>query len=463
MKYTIERLPESRVAIDVEMEPEVVEAAVNRVARRLAQRARIPGFRPGKAPRYIIEMHFGRSALYEEASEELIQQALKEIMDKGDVDPVGQAQVETFELEPFSFRLVIPVRPTVTLGDYRALRFPEEVQEVTDEEVDHALKHMQDEQTVWKEPEPLRPAQIGDRLTVDLLGKTAEKTIEEHQGAEIVVGNENLLPGFEALVGAEVGQTLEIPTTLPEEMEDTELAGQPATFTVTIQGLKEPEAPALDDDFARNFGEGEETLEALRARLRSGLEERAREQAREKVLVQMLDAVVEGATLEMPQAMIDNEAEALFEEQANQLKSYGLSMEQFLRYAGQTEEEYREKFTAEAPGRLRRYLVLREFLRVEGIAEGADMQEQLEERLLAIARGEATAAAVTEDAGAGPEEEGPAVVEAALGAEVVEPASAGEEPPVEDEAESEEKPPAEDEPEVAEGKPEPEEERPAAV
>jgi trigger factor len=447
MKYTIEELPESRVAIDVEYEQQVLEAAVDRVARRLAQRARIPGFRPGKAPRYIIEMHFGRSTLYEEASEELIQKAFQEIMDKGEVDPVGQAHVEALELEPFSFRLIVPVRPAVTLGDYRALRFPEEVQEITDEDVEHALQHMQDDQTVWQEPDPLRPAQAGDRVTVDLLGVSGEKTIEDHKGAEIIVGNEDLLPGFEALVGAEVGQTLEIETTLPEEMKEEELAGQPATFTVTIQGLKEPDAPPLDDDFARNFGEGEETLAELQARLRGELEELARKRAREEVLVQMLDAVIEGATLEMPQAMIDSEAEALFEEQANQLKSYGITMDQFLQYSGQSEEEFRERFTAEAPGRLRRYLVLRELIRVEGIEEGPEMQEQLEELMLAIARGELEAAEGEEDTAAGP-------VEAEEGEELtpLEEAPAADEPEG-DEVAPEEAPPVVDEPELEEEPP----------
>lgn len=402
MKYTIERLPESRVAIDVEIEQEAVEAAVNRIARRLAQRARIPGFRPGKAPRYIVEMHFGRSTLYEEASEELVKETLREIVDKGEIEPVGQAEVEKLELEPFSFRLVIPVRPTVTLGDYRALRFPEEVYQVTDEDVEHALKHLQDEQTVWKEPDPLRPAQVGDRLTADLLGRVEEKTIEDRKGVEIVVGNEELLPGFEALVGVEAGQVVEIAATLPAELEDKELAGRPASFTVTVHGLKEPEVPPLDDEFARNLGEGEETLAALRARLRDTLEERARTQARDKVLEQMLNGVVEGATLELPQAMVDDEAQSLFEEQAAQFKTYGISLDQYLRYAGQTEEEYRKLFALQAPGRLRRYLVLREFLRAEGLQEGSEMQKQLEDRLLAIARGElepVAAAAVGEGAG----------------------------------------------------------------
>jgi trigger factor len=423
MKYTIERLPESRVAIDVEVEPEIVEQALGRAARRIAQRARIPGFRPGKAPRYIVEMHFGRNVLYEDAGEELIQQALKEIMDKGEIEPVAQADVEKFEKEPFSFRLVIPVRPTVTLGDYRTLRFPEEVLEVTDEDVEHALKHMQDEQTVWKEPDPFRPARAGDRVVVDLLGHVGEKVIEERKDVEVVVGDENLLPGFEALVGAESGQTLQINTTVPEDLEDKELAGQSAIYTVAIHGIKEPEAPPVDDEFARSFGEGEQTLDELRARLRRDLGDYARKQAREKVLVQMLDAVVEGAAVDMPQVMVANETDALFEEQAQQMRTYNLSMAQYFQFTGQSEEEYRQELAKVAPGRMRRYLVLRELIRVEGIAEGTEMQEQLQERLLAIARGEL--ALLVEELAAPAAEETPAPAKKPRRAKK-QPAAAGE-------------------------------------
>ncbi len=416
MKYAMERLPESRVAIDVEVEPEAVEQAIERVVRRIAQKARIPGFRPGKAPRYIIEMHFGREYLLEEAGEELVKRALQEVIDKGEVEPVGPAELEKFERQPFSFRLVVPVRPTVTLGDYRALRFPEEVREITDEDVEHALRHMVEEQTVWKEPDPRRPARAGDRLVVDLVGRVGEKEIESRKGAEIVVGDPDLLPGFEALAGAEVGRTVEIPTTLPAEMEDKELAGQAALYTVTINGLKEPEVPPLDDDFARNYGDGAQTLDELRANLRAKLTETARQQARERVLMQMLDAIVDGATVDMPQVLLQNEAEALYQEQAEQLRAYQVSMEQFLQWSGQSEEEYRKRLAEAAPGRMRRYLVLRELLRAEGLSEGPQMTAQLEERLLAIARGELEApaagaeepAVAAEPAAPVPAEEAPA-------------------------------------------------------
>jgi len=405
MKYTIERLPQSRVAIDVEIEDERVEQALNQAARRIAREYRIPGFRPGKAPRYVVEARYGRAALYEQAADDLVRQSYQEILQKGEFEPVGQAELEKVNLQPFTFRLVVPVMPTVRLGDYRALRFPLEVAEVTDTQVQQALEHLQAEQTVWKEPDPPRPARAGDRLTVDLAGYSGERLIEQRQQVEIEAGDANLLPGFEALIGAEVGQTVEIHTTLPEDLEDKELAGQPATYTVTIHNIKEAEVPPLDDEFARSFT-AEQTLEELRARLRREMEEAARQAAREKVLEQMLQAIVEGAEVDIPQVLVDQEAAELYTEQEKRLRKINIPMARYVEWIGESDESYRQRLAEAAPERLRRFLVLQELIRAEGLSGEADqVRDQLSQRLLDIASGAlaeaATAAPAEETAAAG--------------------------------------------------------------
>lgn len=395
MKYTIERLPESRVAIEVEIEAEQVEKALNRAVQRLSRRYRIPGFRPGRAPRYIIEARLGRGALYEEAAQELIQQAYQEILQKGEFEPVHQAELETLQLEPFSFRLVVPVRPSVRLGDYRSLRFPMEVPEVGDTDVERVLERLQAQQTIWKVPEPARPARLGDRLTVELVGRIGEREFERHSPVELTLGDPNLLPGFEALVGAEVGQTVEFQTALPEDLEDKELAGQTATYTVTIQAIHEPEVPPLDDELARFFGH--ETLSALRAHIRRELEEQAQKGARERVLAQMLREMVKGATVDMPQALVEEVARSLYRDREKQLRGLKVSMAQYLQWAGKEEGELLEELREVAEERLRSHLVLQEFIRAEGLeGEGEALQKMVEERLLAIARGEVEGMNVSE-------------------------------------------------------------------
>lgn len=404
MKYTIERLPGSRVAIEVEIEAERVEKALNRAAQRLSRQYRIPGFRPGRAPRHIIEARLGRGTLYEEAAQELVRQAYQEILQKGEFEPVHQAELETLQLEPFSFRLVVPVRPSVRLGNYRALRVPMEVPEIGDADVERVLANLQAQQTVWKVPEPARPARLGDRLTVELVGRVGEREFERHSQAELTLGDPDLLPGFEALVGAEVGQTVEFQTTLPESMHDKDLAGQTATYIATIQAIHEPEVPPLDDELARFFGH--ESLEALRTHIRRELEEQARKEARERVLSRMLREVVQGATIDMPQALVEEESRVLYRERESQLRRLKVSMAQYLQWTGKKEEELLGELREVAAERLRNYLVLQEFVRAEGLeGEGEALQEAIEERLLAIARGEVETTSLPEPS------PGPAILE----------------------------------------------------
>ncbi len=393
MKYTIEQLPESQVAIDVEIEPEHVEKALDRAARRISQRARIPGFRPGKAPRFVVEGRYGRAALYEEASDELLQHAYREILETGEFSPVGKAQLEHLNLEPFSFRLIVPVRPTITLGDYGALRFEEKAEEVTEEDVQRVLEQLQEQQTIWKEPQPARPAREGDRVLVDLVGRVDEREIERQQQVELVLGDQGLLPGFrEGLTGGEAGQTIQITTVLPEELDDEELAGQPAVYSVTVHTIREPEIPALDDEFAQAFGQ-EETLEEMRVRLQSELAKAAHEQARQRLLDEMLEALVEGAEVERPPILVDEEVDETLSRLEEQLKSLHIPMDRYLQSLGKTEEEYRQELRKGAEERVRRYLVMQEFIRAEGLSgEGEELRQQLEDRLLAIAKGEAEVA-----------------------------------------------------------------------
>jgi trigger factor len=388
MEYTIERLPESQVAVDVELESERVEKALNQASRRIARKVRIPGFRPGKAPRSIVEARFGRASLYEEAIDELVREAYREILGKEEFNPVAEAELDVTSLEPFAFRLTIPVYPTITLGDYQSLRFAEEVGAVTDEDVAAVLERLQAEQTMWQTPDPPRPAELEDRLTADLVGRTGENEFEQRSNVQIALVSEAHVPGFaEGLVGAEIGQTVEVNVTLPEDLEEEALAGQEATYSVTIHDIKEPEVPPLDDDFAVSFGQ-EDTLEEMRARIRQELEEAEEQRARGRVLDQMVEAIVEGAETDIPQVLVHQEAEGLFESQETQLRRLQISMPQFFDYTGKSEEEFREELRETALERVRRSLVLQEFASAEDLAEQEDLAEKLEDRLLSIARGE---------------------------------------------------------------------------
>lgn len=387
MQYTIERLVESQVAVDVQLESARVEKALNQAARRIAQKVRIPGFRPGKAPRNIIEARFGRASLYEEAIDDLVRGAYREILENGEFDPIAEAELDITSIEPFAFRLTIPVRPTVTLGDYRSLRFAEAVEGVTEEDVQAVLDRLQAEQTIWQTPDPPRPARQGDRLTVDWIEREGDETVQDQANVPLALGEADLPSELsEGLLGVESGQTVEIEATLPGDPQE-EQPDREVVYTITVRDIKEPEVPPLDDEFALSFGQ-EKTLEEMRGRILGELEEIETRRARGRVLDQMIEAIVEGAEIDMPQALVNLEADELYKAQEAQLRSSKISMAQFCTFLGKTEEEYRDQLKEGARVRVRRSLVLQEVAQAEGLADEDDLAEKLEQRLLAIARGE---------------------------------------------------------------------------
>src|SRR5689334_19529621 len=188
VKVKTEKLPKSLLAVDIELDREQFEKGLDRAARRLSQKVNIPGFRKGKAPRFIVENYFGRPALVEEASEDLINKAFKEALDQEQIAPVGRANLETvhFDEPPFSFRVTVPVDPTTKLADYRAIRVPYEAKDVTDAMLDDAMASRRERHVVLREPEEPRPAKAGDQLTVQLESFLDGEPLEERaEGTEV--------------------------------------------------------------------------------------------------------------------------------------------------------------------------------------------------------------------------------------------------------------------------------------
>lgn len=381
MRYTIERLPESRVAIDVELEAEVVEKALERASQRLSRRHPIRGFRPGKAPRRVVEAVYGRGALYEEAADELIARAYAEILQQKEFEPVAEATLDAINYEPFSFRLVVPVEPTVTLCDYRSLRFPLEPEPVTEEQIDARIEELRLAQLVWREPEPPRPAALGDRCLVDMRLRYEDGTEKSYEDVDVVLEAGSFLPGLaEGLVGAQVGEVREIEIAFPEDVANQALAGHKVHATVTVRAIRAPELPPLDDDWARSLGR-EETLAELRARIRREMEEEALKKARAKVIGQMIDAIQEQSTIDVPEVLVEREAERVADDLARLLVRAGTS-ERFLKAQSMRDKELRDKYMALARAQLRRTLVLSEIIRAEQLEV---TPEEVQQELAALA------------------------------------------------------------------------------
>lgn len=389
MKVTTERLPKSLLALDIELDRDQVEKGLDRAARRISQKVNIPGFRKGKAPRFIVENYFGRGALIEEASDDLINRSFREAMEQHQIEPVGKAALEDvhFDEEPFRFRVTVPVAPTVTLPDYHTISAALEVPTIDDEAVEQGLKERRERHVVLREPEEPRPAQPGDLLTVQLEttvdGEPLEQRDEgeETPDSELVLEAERLVSGlFDGLLGIQTDETREIPVHMPEDHPNEQVRGKDVVFKVLVKRIQERLLPEWDELPVLEEFEG--SLDDLRVKTRTDLEEQARKEAERATIDSYIKQLVEQTEYDIPDVMIEQEADHLLEEQGQSFQRYGITLDQMLQYRGKTREEARDELLPQAEERLKNTLALGEVVRREGLSVAVTEVEQEIEKIL---------------------------------------------------------------------------------
>lgn len=371
MKITTERLPKSLLALDIELDKDQVEKGLDRAARRLSQKYTVPGFRKGKAPRFIIENYFGREALMEEASEDLINKSFREAMERENIQPVGPPNLETFDPSgPFRFRVTVPVQPSVTLPDYRTIRIPLEREPVTDEMVQQAMEARRDKHAVLRELDEPRPAQQSDQLTVKLEsfvdGESLEQYPEDQERPDstLVLEPDRLVNElYDGLLGASMGEEREITAQMGDDHPNEQVRGKEVLFKVQVVGIQErilpdwEELPTLEDT--------EGSLDDLRASTRETLEQNIQNEAEKDLVNRFIDQLVAETTFDIPDVLIEESAEDLLESYGQQFRSYGISLDQMLQYRNQTREEAIAELLPTAEERLQRRLALMEVVRAE--------------------------------------------------------------------------------------------------
>lgn len=388
MKITTEKLPKSLLSLQIELDKERLERGLDQAARRLSQKYPIHGFRPGKAPRFMIERTFGREALIEEASEDLINKAFRDALKQEQIEPVGQASLQGIDsAEPFTFTIHVPVQPTVDVGAYRELRAPLELEPVTDEQVERMMDVIRDRHVVLKELDDPRPVQEGDQLKVRLdtivEGEPLEPRPEGEEAAEQTL---DLVKGrlvdelYEGLLGASVGETKEIGATLPDDHGNEQVRGKAVTFKVEILSMQERLLPAWEDVPTLEDFEG--TLDELRAKTRADMETSAKSAAERKTVDDYIEQLVAQTSYDVPEVMVHELAHQLLHDQERQFSRYGITLDQMLQYRGQTHEEAIEALVPDAERQTRVTLALREVVNREGLAISQDEVEQEVERLL---------------------------------------------------------------------------------
>lgn len=378
VKVTLERLPESRVQIHIEVEAERVEKSVDAAYRRLAPKVRVPGFRPGKAPRAMTEKYIGRERLMNDAIENLIPDVYNEAIETEDVHAIAQPELDGIELDPVRLKFIVPVRPSVHLGEYTSVRIPRDAVAVTDEMLTEQILLLRRRNAVQAPVE--RPIQWDDVITGDVSGSADGDSFVEDTDAEFPLreGVTLFVPGLaEGFIGMSKGEEKDLELTMPEDFRVERLAGQPAQFHVRIKEVKEEQLPDEDDDFAQAVNAEEfPTLDALKDRIRKDLTGSLEQQATAKLQQEAVDKLVEGATLEYPRVLVEREIDHLVRD------SVGNDQQQYVAYLqriGRSEADYRETLRDVADVRVKRSLTLNQLAETEGIDVTADeIEEELD-------------------------------------------------------------------------------------
>ena len=384
MNVTATPGPRSSVKLDIELPAERLTRAVDASVRHLSRRTKVPGFRPGKAPRFMLDRVLGPGAVLEDAVDHLVQDAYRDALVEKAILPLDQAKIEVEQAEegkPLVFNATLHVRPEVELGDYRHFNFRPEIEEITDATVDRVVDELRD-QNATLAPVEDRAAKKGDYAVIGYTG-SRDGTAFPGGSAErmpLVLGEERLIPGFEDhITGLRAGERAEFDVSFPDDYAEAELAGKPAHFEVELKELREKILPELNDEFAASMGDYAD-LAALRVDVRKRLERSALDSARHTFSDRIIEYAVANATMDLPDILIDQEVEVMHDEFRATLARQRISQDAYLKATNQSEEDLHKEFRPRAEQRVKVLIVLSKIAEVEGITVTDDAVEAEVER-----------------------------------------------------------------------------------
>jgi len=379
MEFTTTPAEKSTVRLEVTLAVADVAAAIAQAVRHVAGHSRIPGFRPGKAPRSIVERFAGINRILDEATEILIERGYRDAIMKSDIVPLTSPKIDAkpiVEGEPYTFTALIPVPPEVKLGDYRGYTFEPTFEEPDDAKIEAVVNDLRDSYATLT-PVTDRGAELGDYAIIAFDGYRADNGLAidgaSSERMPIVLGSDRLIPGFEAqLVGAKVGDATTVEVTFPEDYQEAALQGVPARSDVVINDLRARVPPPLDDAFAAQVANVTDVA-GLRAEILTRLKASAVDRGRHEFADKIVEFAMDGATVEIPDPLIEEEIDGLVDELARSIARQGLTFEQYLGAAGKSVEEIRAEMRERGERRAKTLLVLSS---VAG-AEGVEVPEEL--------------------------------------------------------------------------------------
>jgi trigger factor len=387
MNSKLEKIEKNIATLEIEVSEEQFEKGIQKAYKKNAGKFNIPGFRKGKAPRAIIERHYGEGIFYEDAINEVCPDAYQEAVKEHNLQPVDRPEVDIVQLEkgkPFIFKAVVTVKPEVILGDYKGIQVEKKEYPITDEDVDKELESMRSASARMVTVEG-RPAQKDDMVIIDYKGFIGEEQFEggTAENQTLVLGSGHFIEGFEdQLIGAKTGDSVEVKVTFPEDYQAERLAGKEAVFQVQVKEIKEKELPDLDDEFAKDVSEFD-SLGELKKDLRVKLSERAAHRAKHETEDEVIKKVTELSVIDIPDIMIEKQIDAMVRDFGIQLMYQGLKLEDYLAHYKKSMEEFRDGLKEEAIERVRTQLTLEKISEAEGIS---DTQEELDKEIEEMAK-----------------------------------------------------------------------------
>ncbi|MCI1985816.1 MAG: trigger factor [Lactobacillus sp.] len=348
---------------------EGLDAAFNRVKKNL----NVPGFRKGHVSRTVFNRMYGEAALYEDALNILLPDAYEAAVGEAGIDPVDQPQIDVEKMdegEDWVIKATVTVKPEVKLGDYKGLTVDKQDRDVTDADVAEELQKRREGQAelVLKED---AAAEKGDTVTIDYAGTVDGFAFDggTAKNYSLELGSGSFIPGFEdQLIGHKAGEDVTVKVTFPEDYQAEDLKGKDAEFKTTIHEVKTKELPDLDDDFAKDLDEDVDTLDELKAKVRTELESKKAEAADNALQEQAIGEAVENATIdEVPQAMIDTEVKNQMDQFMGNMQRQGINPQMYYQLTGTKEEDLKKQFTADAETRVKTDLVLEAVVAAEKI------------------------------------------------------------------------------------------------
>lgn len=386
MSLTVENLEKNMAKLTIEVPAEKFTEALKEAYQKQKKNISVPGFRKGKVPQAYLEKMYGAELFYEDAANIIIPDAYADEVENSDLEIVSQPKIDVTQCEKgksFIFTAEVALKPEVTLGEYKGITVDKISIEVTEEDILAEIKKDQEQnaRTVTIED---RPVEMDDEVTIDFDGYVDGEQFEGGFAEDypLTIGSHSFIDNFEdQLVGKSIGEEVEVNVTFPENYHAADLASKPALFKVKIKAIKRKEYPELDDEFVQDVSEFE-TVDAYKEDVKARLAAKKESDAKQQKEDAVIDKIIENATMDIPEAMVEQQQNQMLQEYAQQLSYQGLSLEQYMQFTGMTPDVMKEQIKPQALKRIQSRLVLEAVVAAEGIAVS---DEQFDEEIKKMA------------------------------------------------------------------------------